>query len=214
MSPLRPRLATIADAETINAIYNHYVRSSTATFQVEDETTEERIEDLQTRPENQPLTVLEVGGEIVAWGALSPFRSRCAYRDTIELTIYVRHDCHRRGYGRVTVQDLIERARSLGYHTIIAASCEESVGSIRLLQSLGFAEPAACARSAQSLAAAWMLSICNSCSPRETVGSEAENACKAVTHWLGWTRRSLVRRPNDADSCDALLLGFRWLDWK
>lgn len=140
MSPLRPRLATIADAETINAIYNHYVRTSTATFQVEDETTEERIEEIQTRPRNQPLTVLEVDGELVGWGALSPFRSRCAYRDTIELTIYVRHDCHRRGYGQVIVLDLVERARSLGYHTILAASCEESFGSIRLLQSLGFEE--------------------------------------------------------------------------
>ena len=103
MDTPRPRLATVADAEAINAIYNHYVRTSTATFQVDDETTEERVEELRTRPRNQPITVLEVDGEIVGWGALSPFRSRCAYRDTIELTIYVRHDCHRRGYGRVIV---------------------------------------------------------------------------------------------------------------
>ena len=131
---LRPRLATVADAEEINAIYNYYVRTSAATFQVEDETTEERVEELRTRPGNQPLIVLEIDRKIVGWGALSPFRSRCAYRDTIELTAYVRHDCHRQGYGRVIVQDLIERARSLGYHTILAASCEESVGSIRSAQ--------------------------------------------------------------------------------
>ena len=135
---LRPHLATAADAEAINAIYNHYVRTSAATFQVDDETTEERVEELRTRPDNQPLTVLEESGEIVGWGALSPFRSRCAYRDTIELTVYVRHDCHRRGCGRAIVRDLIARARSLGYHTILAASCEESVGSIGLLRSLGF----------------------------------------------------------------------------
>ncbi len=136
----QPRLATVADAETINAIYNHYVRASAATFQVEDETTEERVEELRTRPDNQPLIVLEADGEIVGWGALSPFRSRCAYRDTIELSVYVRHDCHRRGLGRVIVQDLIARARSFGYHTLLAASCEESVASIALLHSLGFRE--------------------------------------------------------------------------
>ena len=51
-----------------------------------------------------------------------------------------RHDSHRQGYGRVIVQDLIERGHSSGYHTILAASCEESVGSIRLLESLGFKE--------------------------------------------------------------------------
>ena len=132
------RLATVADAAAINAIYNHYVRTSAATFQVDDQTREERVEELRTRSDNQPLTVLEESGEIVGWGALSPFRSRCAYRDTIELTVYVRHDCHRRGCGRAIVQDLIARARSLGYHTILATSCEESVGSIHLLKSLGF----------------------------------------------------------------------------
>jgi len=135
-----PRLATVADAEAINSIYNHYVRTSAATFQVNDETTEERAEELRTRPHDQPVIVLETGGEMVAWGALSPFRSRCAYRDTIELTVYVRHDCHRRGYGRVIVLDLIARARSSGYHTVLAASCAESVGSIALLKSLGFKE--------------------------------------------------------------------------
>ena len=140
MDALRPRLATVTDAEAINAIYNHYVRTSAATFQIEDETTEERAEELRTRPGNQPMVVLEEDGEIVGWGALSPFRSRCAYRDTVELTIYVRHDCQRRGYGRLIVQDLIARACSLGYHTILAVSCEESVGSIGLLQSLGFRE--------------------------------------------------------------------------
>jgi len=134
------RLTTVADAEAINAIYNYYVRTSAATFQVDDETTEERIEELRTRPNEQPMIVLEEGGEIVGWGALSAFHSRCAYRETTELTIYVRHDCHRRGYGRVIVHDLIARARSLGYHTILAASCAESVGSIGLLGSLGFAE--------------------------------------------------------------------------
>ncbi|CAN5454165.1 hypothetical protein BH20VER3_BH20VER3_14780 [soil metagenome] len=86
------------------------------------------------------MTVLEEDGTIMAWGALSPFRSRCAYHDTIELTVYVHHTSHRRGYGRAIVQDLVERASSLGYHAILAASCEESISSIGLLKSLGFAE--------------------------------------------------------------------------
>jgi L-amino acid N-acyltransferase len=137
---LRPRLATFADAEGINTIYNHYVRTSTATFQVDDERTEDRTEELRTRPNNQPVIVVEAGGEVIAWGALSPFKSRCAYRETVELTVYVRQDCHRQGYGRAIVQDLIERATSLGYHSLLAVSCKESVGSIGLLKSLGFEE--------------------------------------------------------------------------
>ncbi|MEO7723293.1 MAG: N-acetyltransferase family protein [Chthoniobacterales bacterium] len=139
-TPLQPRLATVADAAAINAIYNHYVRTSTATFQVEDETTAEREEDLRERPPSQPVIVLEAEDVVVGWGALSPFQSRCAYRETAELTAYVRHGSHRQGYGRLIVQDLLTRARSLGYHAIIAVSCEESAGMIRLLGSLGFVE--------------------------------------------------------------------------
>ncbi len=140
MNKLRPRVATRADAEAINAIYNHYVRSSAATFQAEDETKEEREAELRSRPEELPLVVLEIDGEVVGWGALSAFKSRCAYRDTIEISIYVRHDCHRLGYGRRIVEDLLERARVAGYHTILAVCCEESLGSIGLFRSLGFAQ--------------------------------------------------------------------------
>ncbi|HEY2713267.1 MAG TPA: GNAT family N-acetyltransferase [Chthoniobacterales bacterium] len=139
------RLATAADAAAINVIYNHYVRTSAATFQIYDETTEERAEELRTRPNEQPMIVLEAAGEIVGWGALSSFRSRCAYRETIELSLYVRHDCHRHGYGRMIAQELIVLACSLGYHTILAVSCEESIGSVALLKSLGFVE-AGCLR--------------------------------------------------------------------
>ena len=38
------------------------------------------------------------------------------------------------------VRDLIARARSLGYHTVLAVCCEESVGMMQLLESSGFAE--------------------------------------------------------------------------
>ena len=140
MSAPHIRLATVSDAAAINMIYNHYVRTSAATFQIDDETTEERVEELRTRPNEQPMIVLEAAGEVAGWGALSAFRSRCAYRETIELSIYVRHDCHRRGFGRMIVDELIVLARSLGYHTVLAVSCEESIGSIALLRSLGFVE--------------------------------------------------------------------------
>jgi L-amino acid N-acyltransferase len=134
------RLATVDDAAAINLIYNHYVRTSAATFQIDDVTTEERTDELRTRPGIQPMIVLEIEDDIVAWGALSSFRARCAYRETVELSVYVRHDCHRRGYGRMIVEELIGCARSLGYHTILAVSSEESVASIALLKSSGFAE--------------------------------------------------------------------------
>jgi phosphinothricin acetyltransferase len=78
MDTLRPRIATVADAEAINAIYNHYVRTSAATFQVEEETNEEREEELRSRPNELPLIVLEADGEVVGWGTLSPLSNPAA----------------------------------------------------------------------------------------------------------------------------------------
>jgi len=140
MDTLRPRTATVADAEAINAIYNHYVRTSAATFQVEEETKEEREEELRSRPNELPLIVLEADGEVVGWGTLSPFKSRCAYRDTIEISIYVRHDCHGRGIGSMLLNDLISRAHTIGHHSIVALISADQERSVALHHKAGFTE--------------------------------------------------------------------------
>ena len=45
-------------------------------------------------------TVAEMDGEVVGWGSLSKFRDRAAYDPTVEASVYIRHDNHRRGLGR------------------------------------------------------------------------------------------------------------------
>jgi phosphinothricin acetyltransferase len=52
--------------------------------------------------------------------------------------VYVRHDRHRRGLGRALAQDLIERAKAIGLHTIIGGACTEHEPSIALQRALGF----------------------------------------------------------------------------
>ena len=52
------------------------------------------------------------GGRGVGWAALSAWKSRCAYARSVEASVYVRHDLHRRGLGRALMLDLIERAHS------------------------------------------------------------------------------------------------------
>src|SRR5205807_1411643 len=74
----------------------------------------------------------------IGWGALSPWKSRCAYANTVEASVYVRHDLHRRGVGRVLLADLIERARAAGHHTILGGTCTEQPPSLALQEALGF----------------------------------------------------------------------------
>ena len=136
------RLASRDDASAINDIQNYYVVNSTATFLTEPITLEQRLAWLEHRSKVHPVTVAEVGGAVVGWGALDTFRSRPAYRHTTEFSVYVHHDNHRRGIGRAVVADLMERARQSGHHALVGGCCSESTAVIALLQTLGFTQVA------------------------------------------------------------------------
>ena len=143
MAEFTIRLATVADLGSIREIYNHYVARSTCTFQIEPDTAAQRLTWYQGRSASHPVTVAEQAGEVVGWGSLSTWSSRCAYARSVEFSVYVRHDMHRRGIGRALVLDLIARARMAGHHTIIGGACTEQSASIALQESLGF-ERVAC----------------------------------------------------------------------
>ena len=140
MIAIRP--ATADDLAAINSIYNHYVLHSTCTYQEVPETMEDRVAWLARHGPQHPVTIATLDGAVVGWGSLSPFHSRCAYRRTVENSVYVAHTHHRRGIGKLLLADLIERARAIGYHTIIAGIDGDQPGSIALHAAMGF-EPVA-----------------------------------------------------------------------
>ena len=131
------RLATAEDLPAIRAIYNHYVLSSSCTFQTEPTSEEEHLRWLRDRSPAHPVTVAE-DGELIGWGSLSPWRPRAAYARSVEASVYVRHDRHRRGVGRALLLDLIERARAAGHHAVMGVTCTEQPASIALQASVGF----------------------------------------------------------------------------
>jgi L-amino acid N-acyltransferase len=131
------RLATEADLAAIRAIYNHYVLTSTCTFQLVPDTEAERLAWFRGRNDRHPATVAECGGEVVGWGSLSPWKDRAAYDRSVEASVYVAVDWHRRGVGRALLLDLLERARELGHHVLIGGACTEHPGSIALQENVG-----------------------------------------------------------------------------
>src|SRR4051794_40067723 len=103
---LRIRLATADDLEAIREIYNYYVLHSTCTYQLEPETAEDRRQWFAKRSTAHPVVVAETGDGVVGWGSLSPWNPREGYNATVEFSVYVRHDAHRKGVGRGIVEDL------------------------------------------------------------------------------------------------------------
>src|SRR6476659_6803088 len=95
------RLTTAADLTAINDIYNYYVHRSTCTYQLEPETLAARQAWFSNHPPDKyPVTVAESDGQVLGWGSLSKFRGRAAYDGTVEASIYIHHNHHRRGLGR------------------------------------------------------------------------------------------------------------------
>jgi len=97
------------DAESIAAIYNHAVRETTATFDTEEKTAEDRREWLAARrPEHPVLVAEDEDGALAGWGALSAWSERCSYRATVELSVYVDPARLRRGIGSALATALLD----------------------------------------------------------------------------------------------------------
>jgi L-amino acid N-acyltransferase len=137
------RLAIEDDLEAINEIYNYYVMHSTCTYQLDPESLADRLNWMRAHsPDEYPVTIVEFGAEIVGWGSLSKWRPRAAMAPTVEATVYVRHQLHRRGLGKLILGDLIERACQIGFHSMIGSVSADQTASIGLQESLGFRQVA------------------------------------------------------------------------
>ena len=126
------RPATESDLVAINDIYNHYVLHSTCTYQEKLEPLEGREQWFLNRGTQHPVIVAVIDGQVTGWGSLSAYHERSAYRHTVENSVYVHHQHHRRGIGSLLLQELIVRARSLGHRAIIAGIDAEQAASVAL----------------------------------------------------------------------------------
>lgn len=138
------RLATIEDAEQLLAIYNREVLESVVTLDLVPRTLDEQRRYIGERSGALALLVGELTGEtggenvIVGFAGLSPFRDRPGYRTSVENSIYVHRDHHRKGIGSQLLAALVERARSHGFHAIFARISGSQAASLALHERHGF----------------------------------------------------------------------------
>ena len=106
MSKCQLRLACEADLAAINDIFNHYVVHTTSTYTLEPISREQRQAWFADRPEIHPVTVVELDGRVVAWGALGSFRPLAGYRNTVENSVYVHPDFTHQGLGSLILASM------------------------------------------------------------------------------------------------------------
>src|SRR5439155_6333439 len=99
-----------ADLEEVNEIYNHYVRTSHATFDLEPATMDQRKEWFGHFAPTGPhrLLVGVAGGRVLGYATSSPYRTRPAYLTSVETSAYVTPDATGRGVGAVLYRALLD----------------------------------------------------------------------------------------------------------
>lgn len=134
------RDAELSDAEAIAGIYNDAVVTTSAIWTDVTVDADNRMAWLERHwSQGYPVIVaVDEGGAVAGYATFGDWRPFDGYRHTVENAIYVRADRRGEGVGRELLTELIERARGLGKHVMVAAIEAGNVGSIRLHESVGF----------------------------------------------------------------------------
>lgn len=132
------RLAALDDAEPTRAIYNAEVTGSTVTFDLVPRSLEDQQAWIRGHAGAYPAVVAVEGTEVVAFGSLSPYRTRPAYSTSVEDSVYVRADRRGRGYGKTLLAALVELATAHGFHVVMARIVGGHEASIAVHRGCGF----------------------------------------------------------------------------
>ena len=130
-----------ADADAIRSIYNPEVTESTVTFDLVPRSLADQLGWIEEHAGGHPAIVaVDDEGIVVGFASLSPYRPRAAYATTVENSVYVHRERRGEGIGRLLLAELVELARSHGFHAVIARIVGEHEASIALHRACGFAE--------------------------------------------------------------------------
>jgi L-amino acid N-acyltransferase YncA len=135
------RPAALADISAITRIYAHAVEHGTASFELAAPDEAEMTRRMQTLLDGQfPYLVAEVDGAVAGYAYASLYRTRPAYRFTVEDSVYVAPDLQRRGIGIALLKTLIEASTARGYRQMIAVIGDsDQAASIGVHKACGFA---------------------------------------------------------------------------
>jgi phosphinothricin acetyltransferase len=132
------REAQAGDSEAIAAIYNHYIRETVITFEEQEVTARDmasRVEEVQGA--GLPWLVAEEAGRVLGYAYASKWKGRCAYRYTVETTVYLDPSAIGRGAGTRLYDALFALLRERSMHVVIGGIALPNESSIALHEKFG-----------------------------------------------------------------------------
>ena len=132
------RPASHDDAQRIADLYNHYVLNSTITFEeaaVSPLEISSRLQTIESR--GLPWLVSEEDGVVMGFAYASTWKTRHAYRFTVEVTIYLAQDATSSGRGSDLYKSLFNKLRALPVHAAVACIALPNLHSVALHEKFG-----------------------------------------------------------------------------
>ncbi len=137
------RHATETDLPQILDIYNDIIKNTTAVYYYEPHTLAMRKAWFDERKQSGfPIFVAEEDGVVLGMSTIGPFRVPTAYLFSVENTVHVAAHARGKGVGKLLMPPIIEAARELKLHTIIAGIDASNEVSLHLHKIFGFEEVA------------------------------------------------------------------------
>ena len=134
------RIAQIDDLPVIVDIYNQSIPSKQSTGDTQPLRVEDRLPWFaEHRPEEHPVFVADVEGNVAGWCSLSAYRpGRAALRFTSEISYYISYAYHRQGIATALVEHALAACPALGIRHVFAIVLEGNQASLKLLSKMGF----------------------------------------------------------------------------
>lgn len=139
------RDATPEDGAALAAIYNPYVADTIITFETEPVSAEDMAARVSEALESKlPYlgAIDPVTGTVTGYAYASKWKGRCAYRHSVETSVYLDRNACSQGIGTLLMKALIERLRAANMHALIGGIALPNEPSIRLHERFGFKQVA------------------------------------------------------------------------
>ena len=137
------RHATENDVPAMLEIYNEIILNTTAVWHNEPHTLQMRQEWFALKQEQgYPVFVAEQNSVLTGFSTIGPFRPWVGYRFTVENSVYVSAENRGNGIAKLLMPPIIEAARQLKLHAIVAGIEATNEASIALHNKFGFIEVA------------------------------------------------------------------------
>jgi phosphinothricin acetyltransferase len=132
------RVASVANAEAVAAIYAPYVQGSVISFEETPPSAPEMAGRIEATLPTHPFLVFQAADGLVGYAYAGRHAPRPAYRWSCDVSVYVAQGAHRRGVGRALYASLFDLFERQGFHALFAGITLPNDKSVGLHEAMGF----------------------------------------------------------------------------